>query len=174
MIKIIKWIDVHDEKEVCIMKKGTVVGMLFGTIAGAIAAGNIGNKKVLQKEKKIDKFKTYYNILNQWLVLLHENKSVVDFFVKNSYKVVAIYGTGEMGNRLYEELKDSEIEVKYAIDKEPTSTYFELDVKGIDEELESVDVVVVTAVFAYDEILATIEDRFDCPIVSLEDVVYGV
>ena len=111
-------------------------------------------------------------MLNQWLCIKQEGKSLDEYFKENNYKTVAIYGMGEMGNRLYDELKNTDIEVKYAIDKNASSTYSELDVKEIDDELPEVDVVVVTATFAFDDIVEDIQDKFVCPIVSLEDVVY--
>lgn len=160
------------------MKKNIIIkilcGGLCGLIAGAVTDRVFMNKKVVEKDKKIDKFKTYYNILNQWIVSLHGDQWITAYFMENGYKTVAIYGMGELGSRLYEELKDSEIEVKYAIDKAAAYTYSDLEVKDLEDELENVDVVVVTAIFAFDEILNDIEDKFDCPIVSLEDVVYEI
>lgn len=157
------------------MKKGTIIGTIFGAVAGAAAGGVIANKQVVKKGKKADKFKGYYNMLNQWLALKQEGKSLEQYFAENGYKTVAIYGMGEMGSRLYDELKDSDkVEVKYSIDKNAASAYSELEVKEVTDELEQVDVVVVTATFAFEEILEDIEDKFNCPIVSLEDVVYEV
>lgn len=155
------------------MKKGLIgiTGILSGALAGTMVTSKIQGDKRKRKEKELDKFKGYYYILNQWLSLLHENKSIATYFTKHNYKTLAIYGMGELGNRLYEELKNSEIQVKFAIDMNPLSTYSELEIKEINDSFEPVDVVVVTAIFAYDEILDAIENKFDCPIVSLEDVI---
>ena len=156
------------------MKKGTVavLSTLIGAAAGAAGSGYFGSKQVEQKAEKIDKFKGYYNMLNQWLILKQEGKSLADFFKSNGYMSIAIYGMGEMGNRLYSELKDTEIEVKYAVDKNASSTYSELDVIDMEDDFEKVDVMVVTATFAYDEIEKELEAKVDFPIISLEDVVY--
>ena len=113
-------------------------------------------------------------MLNQWLILKQEGKSLIEYFNKNGYKSVAIYGMGEMGNRLYDELKDSEIELKYAIDKNAAGTYSELNVIGKDDDFPEVDVLVVTATFAFDEIEDELSGKVDWPIVSLEDVVYEI
>ena len=156
------------------MKKGTVIGTLVGAVVGVTLGGNMANKKLVEKETKIDKFKQYYNMLNEWLRIKQEGKNLVKYFEENNYKEIAIYGMGEMGNRLLDDLKDSSVVVKYAIDKNAESTYAEIDVKKIDDELEKVDAIVVTAVFAYDDIVEDIQDKFLCPIVSLEDVVYGL
>ena len=158
------------------MKKGTVgvLATLLGAVAGAAASGTIVGKKVEKKAEKVDKFKSYYNMLNQWLVLKQEGKSLGQFFKDNGYKTIAIYGMGEMGNRLYDELKDTSIEVKYAIDKNAVSTYSELEVLELEDDLIPVDVIVVSAVFAFNEIEETISEIVDYPIVSLEDVIYEV
>lgn len=157
------------------MKKRTaVLTTVLGGLTGAVVTGKIVGKEVQTKGEKINKFKGYYSMLNQWLALKQKGKSLAEYFVSNEYKEMCIYGMGEMGNRLYDELKNTEIKVKYAIDKDAASTYSELDVKEIDDDLPEVDVVVVTATFAFDDIVEDIQDKFSCPIVSLEDVVYGL
>ena len=159
------------------MKKGgvAILGALLGAVAGAAGAGYVGSKQVSKKTVKVDKFKGYYNMLNQWLILKQEGKNLSEYFVTNGYKTIAIYGMGEMGNRLYDELKGSDITVKYAIDKNAASTYSELDVIDPDvAEFEAVDAIIVTATFAFDEIEEMLSEKVECPIVSLEDVVFEV
>jgi len=159
------------------MKKGTVavLSTIAGTLAGAAGSGYLGNKKVKQKAEKVDKFKNYYNMLNQWLILKQEGKSLTEYFKANDMKSIAIYGMGEMGNRLYDELKNTDIEVKYAVDKNADSTYSELEVNDPeDETFDTVDAIIVTAIFAFDEIEEELEEKVNFPIISLEDVVYEV
>lgn len=148
------------------------LGTVVGAVAGFVVASNLNGKQIPQK---YDKFKGYYNLLNQWLLLKQEGKSLEEYFVENGYKTVAIYGMGEMGNRLYDELKSSqEIEMRYAIDKNAAGAYSELQVLELEDDLPQVDVIVVTATFAYEEIEKKLNERIDYPIVSLEDVVYEI
>ena len=158
------------------MKKGTIaiISTLIGAVAGAAGSGYFGNKQVEQKSEKVDKYKGYYNMLNQWLILKQEGKNLSEFFLSNQYKTIAIYGMGEMGNRLYDELKNSDILVKYAVDKNASGTYSELEVIDPEDDFEKVDVIVVTATFAFDEIENKISEKVDFPIVSLDDVVYEI
>ena len=44
----------------------------------------------------------------------------------------------------------------------------------MDDELEEVDAIVVTPISAFGEIKQTLEKKVDCPIISLEDVLYLV
>ncbi|MCM1499966.1 MAG: hypothetical protein NC124_16000 [Clostridium sp.] len=157
------------------MKKGLLatVSLLAGTAVGATAMGKVKNSAVEEKTEKIDKFKGYYNMLNQWLVLKQEGKSLEQYFVDNQYKTVAIYGMGEMGNRLYDELKGSnKVKIKYAVDKNANSTYAELEVLESVDDLPEVDIIIVTAIFAFDEIEEELSQKSSCPVVSLDDVVY--
>ena len=158
------------------MKKGSVavLSAIVGAVAGAAGSGYLCSKQVNQKSEKVDKFKSYYNMLNQWLLLKQEGKSLEKYFLDNGYKTIAIYGMGEMGNRLYDELKNTEITVKYAIDKEADSVYSDLEVFTLQDELTEVDAIIVTATFAFDEIEAELSKNISCPIVSLDDVVYEI
>lgn len=154
------------------MKK-SVVGIL-GTVVGFVGGVTIGGKlqDKPQNNKKVEKFKSYYSVLNQWLFLKQHEKSLEEYFVNNQYKSVAIYGMGELGNRLYDELENSSIHVKYVVDKEAMSVFSKVDVRELDEITDDIDVVVVTAFFAMEDIQPLVEDKVSCPVISLEDVVY--
>ncbi len=157
------------------MNKGLAgfLGFAFGAAGAAAGVSYLKDKQIQQKGEKVDKFKGYYNMLNQWLILKQQGKSLEKYFDDNQYKTIAIYGMGEMGNRLYDELKDSGVTVKYAVDKNAATTYSELDVVDPEEAtFDQVDCIVVTATFAFDEIEETLSEKVDFPVVSLEDVVY--
>ena len=158
------------------MKKGIffALGLSIGAVGAAVITGNLSKKKIDEKDRKVDKFKQYYNVLIQWLELKQKGKKLDDFFVKNSIKTVAIYGMGEMGTRLYEELKNGNVEVKYAIDKNADSTYSELKVIETEDIRDDVDAIVVSAIFAFDEIREELEKKVNCQILSLDDIVYSI
>lgn len=147
--------------------------LLSLSVAGVVAylMNNI-HQNMQQKEEKVSKFKDYYNIVSEWLALKQEGKGLTEFFVENGYKTIAIYGMGELGNRLYEELKNTDIEVKYAIDQNGVSDYPELQIIESGSNVPRVDVMVVTAVFAFDDIYEKYEGMGPDQIVSLKDVVY--
>lgn len=158
------------------MKKKGILGMaLMGLASVGVVVFSFKSSQgaIRTRDEKVNKFKSYYNILNEWLTFKQNGKSLENYFLENGYKTVAIYGMGELGNRLYDELKNTNIEVKYAVDKNAESAYSELEVLKLEDELPETDVMIVTATFAFDDIVKDIGDRVTCPIVSLEDVVYG-
>ncbi|MCI8377476.1 MAG: hypothetical protein HFH72_03035 [Lachnospiraceae bacterium] len=158
------------------MKKGMIgmIGAGLGAVVGGIGVSCLKSGSEAKLLAKIEKFKGYYYMLNQWLMLKQEGKSLEQYFVDNGYKAVAIYGMGEMGNRLYEELKGSnEVKVEYVIDQN-TAAYSEVKIFGLEEEFPSVDVIVVTATFAYDEIKEALLQKSNALVVSLNDVIYEI
>ncbi len=157
------------------MKKvGKVLMLLVGLASAAAAGSAFMFKKMKFDGVKKNKFRLYYDATNQWLMLKNAGRGLEDYFTNNGYRTIAIYGMGELGNRLYEELKGSDkVEVKYAVDKNSGYLYEgDLNVVLPENELEMVDVVVVTAIFDFDAIRETLDEKIQCPIVSLEDVVY--
>ena len=76
-----------------------------------------------------------------------------------------------MGERLLDELKDSEVEVKYIIDKKADMMYADVDIVTPEEPLDEVDAIVVTAIHYMDEIEEMLERKVDYPILSLTEIV---
>lgn len=124
------------------------------------------------KETRIHKFKSYFDLLNEWLRLDLQGKSLESYFIKNGYKTVAIYGIGEIGSRLYEALASGiSVEVIYAIDKNRKS-YLSLPVYNLDQSLPVVDVVVVSTNNIFEEVAKSLRDKVTATIVSIDDVIF--
>lgn len=153
------------------------MALLFGTIgtvsgfAGGMFFAGKEKSKIEDKRKKMVEF---YNLLLEWLSVKQQGKDLASYFVKNNYKTVAIYGMKELGEHLYFELKNTNIQVKYAIDKKADDIVSDIKVLCPSDSLESVDVVVVTAIHYFDEIQGELSAIIDADIVSLEDVVYNI
>lgn len=162
------------------MKKGfgsvfsTLAGMAVGAAAGGAVVGSSSSKKIKEMADGHAKVHELYMAFDQWLRLRQEGKTLVEYFEKEGYKTVAIYGMKELGERLYDELKGSDVTVEYIIDKNADQIYAEVDVITPDEELKPVDVIVVTALYYFDEIEEMLSDKVDYPIISLEDILYEI
>lgn len=81
-----------------------------------------------------------------------EGKTLVEYFEKQNYKNIAIYGMKELGECLYDELQGVGITVCYIIDKNANAIYSEVDVVLLESDLEPVDVIAVTAIYYFNEI----------------------
>lgn len=155
-----------------------VLGLLGLTAVGGVIWGA---KKAIEKANKYEsRYKYYYDMTNQWLRNKNEKRNTKEYFNNNNYSTIAIYGMGEMGNRLYEELEDTDVEVLYFIDKNAEDIYYGIDdipVVGLDdiERQEKVNAIIVTPVYDFDSIEETLSQyEFDGDIISLEDIIFEI
>lgn len=139
---------------------------------------------ILQKKRKretlnlqwqIDKYIDYFQLLNHWLEVKNEGKSVAVYFEEMGYKHIAIYGMAELGNRLCEDLANSSICIDYGIDKDVCCCIARIgEVYSPEDELPEVDVIVVTPYSVFEEIKDSLKEKVKCPIISLEDIIWSV
>jgi len=138
---------------------------------------NWANLKKAEKAQvnKIMKYQSYYYLFGSWMVLRNKGKMLVEYFKNYNLKDVAICGLGRLGLCLYEELKNSDINVKYAIDNKAESySYLGLKVITPEEHLEAVDVIIITKFIEYKKIVEDLRKNTSCQIVSLEDVIFSM
>lgn len=150
-----------------------ICGMI-GSGIGYLWSMNRLNKVIDEKEARIDKFVGYFNLLDHWMMIKEEGKSISGYFQENGYLKIAIYGLGKMGNHLLKELKDTNIQVLYAIDTKGDAVCNDTVVYTLNDKLPDTDLIVVTPVFDYDNIERSLREKTDTKIVSLNSVVYGI
>lgn len=112
-------------------------------------------------------------IFDKWIQIKNGGKSLADYFKDNLMTQVAIYGLGTIGKRLYEELAKEQLEVVYGIDRNAEKIQVDdLEIKTLDDELSSVDAVIVTPISFY-EIEKDIYQKMgaDTNVIFIEDVV---
>ena len=127
-----------------------------------------------KKEERLNKFIKYFALLDRWLWLKLQNKNISIYFEEQGYHSIAIYGMGEIGNRLFEELsRFSSIKVEYAVDKNEKK-FQAVPILSLEDELPNVDVVVVTNNYIFEQIYEILKKKTTCPIVSIDDVVFGI
>lgn len=141
---------------------------------GAASVGNYTSKELKRQRQMANKHLALFVMMDRWVEVKQEGKNLSEYFKKEGYQTVAIYGMHYAGERLFEELRNTEIEVKYGIDKKAEELYTELDIYEPSADLEEVDVVVVTPIFFFSDIAKELEEKFDCPIISLEDILYDI
>lgn len=158
------------------MKKG-IISILSGIVGAGVGAGVTSKLlgKLLSKQSELaDKHLALYMLMNQWVQVKQEGKSLVSYFEANGYKNIAIYGMHFVGQTLCKELEGSSICIKYAIDKNADNVFADFDVITMEDDLAEVDAVIVTPIYYFDEIEEKLEEKVDCPIISIEDILYEV
>lgn len=158
------------------MKKGIISALsaLTGAALGAGAVGKIVAGETEKMKSMSDKHLALFLMMNQWVKVKQEGKNLAEYFEKNGYKKIAVYGMSFAGETLIDELRDTGIETAYGIDQKAGQIYADVDVLSMEDDLDEVDAVVVTAITFFDEIEEKLSEKMGCPILSLEDVLYEI
>lgn len=152
----------------------SILSALTGAALGAGAVKKLTGDKTKKAWDYADKHLALFLMMNQWVKVKQEGKNLADYLKRNGYKKIAVYGMSYAGETLVDELKGSGVEVAYGIDKKADSIYADVDVVSMDDGLAEVDAIVVTAVTFFDEIEDELSEKVDCPVISLEDILYEV
>lgn len=144
----------------------------IGSIYGVI---KILMRLVNHAKKRDNRFRGYYLLENQWLLLKIKGYSLKEYFERKNIHTIAILGMDEMGNRLQEELKDSEnLEVSYMIDEFAYRKPANGKVVDFEDEWEPVELFVIIDDFYLADTLPKINGKMMAPYVTLKDVITDV
>lgn len=158
------------------MKKSIIsfYSLLTGAVAGAFGIGKIIGKRVEENQEISDKYRSLFLMMNQWVKVKQEGKDLTLYFEQNGYREIAIYGMGQVGTTLANELVNSTIKIKYGIDQNTSIASEGFDIISPEEVLEPVDVIVVTPITFLAQIEELLSKKINCPIISLEDILYEI
>jgi len=124
-----------------------------------------------------ERYLSYYTIINKWLKYKNYHKNIVDYLEEDEIKNVAIYGFGELGKRLYEELKGTKIKISYIIDNSLTASQDNIPLLRVNNNQSfppiSLDAIIVTPIYDFYNIERMLRDSgYEGAILSLEDIIY--
>lgn len=119
--------------------------------------------------------KKYQIFLDRWMEIRDKEYNV---FEKHGYSLVALYGAGRMCEHLLSDLKKNKIICKGIYDKNKrlkSKGGIELshDLDDFLEMIDGVDVIIVTAISAYEEIESELKEKTTIKTISLEDLIKG-
>lgn len=108
--------------------------------------------KIVVNHSKESWYYRMYHLLLRWNEA--GNDKIVRWLRQNQYQNAAIYGMGDLGRKLYHDLKATEICVKFAMDQYAGSMTADIPVVRLDlfAVMPDVDVVIVTVTQSYDSI----------------------
>lgn len=158
------------------MKKG-FLALLSAATGAAAGAAAVNYTKIKQHEVDfalMKKNEAILKLFNQWLIIKQEGKTIEAYLKESGYKKIAIYGMSYAGERLLDDLNGTDVSVAYAVDKNADRIFAETEVVAKDdmENMGPVDAIIVTAITFFDEIEEELSEIVDCPILSLEDILY--
>lgn len=159
------------------MKSKILSGIAFsgGVAAGANLMRTRKEKKIYDLQERIHVLSDHFQLLNHWLELKNEGKSITSYFEREGYGHIAIYGMAELASRLSEELAGTSVVIDYGIDRDIScSIAWISEIYFPEDELPETDAIIVTPYSSFDSIKEILEKKVKCPVVSLEEVIWSV
>lgn len=129
--------------------------------------------QVQESNLKKKKYLAMFHVVRRWLNLKNNGVNLANFFKEQSYNRIAIYGLGYIGRSFLCEVENSGLSVQYALDKKNSLIDFkqQLKVFQLEDDLPKVDMVVVTLVERYENIVKQLKEKLKCPIITIEELI---
>ncbi len=122
-----------------------------------------------------ERYQHAYLMLEHWIDALYHGNRVSEYFSNLGYKNIAIYGMGDLANRLLDDLEGSAIHVNYGIDRDAAGTVCRIEnIYSLNDELPDADAVIVTPFYAFEAICSDLKGKVGCPVISIEEVIWSI
>lgn len=148
--------------------------LLTGVMIGIIGTRDIKKVQIQKLQQISDKHLSLFLMMNRWVKVKQEGKELASYFKQKGYHEIAVYGMGYAGETLVNELENSNIKIKYGIDRKYDTMQFKFNIFSPNDMLENVDAIVVTSIVFFTEIEIQLSQKINCPIISLEDILFEI
>lgn len=114
------------------------------------------------------------DMFDRWLYAVTHGQKTEDYFNDHNYNRVAIYGMHRVGGRLYGILKNTEIDVRFGVDKNADRFVYDVPLIKPDEigdRVNDVDVIVATMANGYEAVRDLLYKKGFKAVVSIDDVI---
>lgn len=159
------------KNEIVELKKMNYGNVSLGDVYNLIMIEN-ADTVVYRLQKQRENIKEKFNILNYWFMNYQKGHAVEEYLLNRGFNRIAIYGFGELGQRLYQELLNSEVKVVYGIDRKVVSKNADFKIFTSPDASQEISAVIVTVINDYIGIASELRKSLKCPILPLEDVIY--
>ncbi len=115
----------------------------------------------------------------RWLYIKNMGRSVADYFRAHDINTIAIYGCGDLGKRLMEELASSHVKMIVGIDQCAGRVDAPIEVvcpiRNNADKWNSADAIVVTSPYFYNDIYHVLKTYgYQGKILALDDILMSI
>jgi len=140
------------------------------------------DKKYQAERNRANRYFLWFTVFVRWIENERDGKKLEEYLLSRGYEDVAVYGAGVIYDLVYAALRDTDVNILYAIDRTAFDGKKRTDKNGLPiitaheiPEQEKVDAVIVTCIQDYAQILKLIRDvSADIEIVSLDTMIYSL
>lgn len=149
-----------------------VLGIILGMVISWQILRKSYKRKVEEKIRLSDKHLEMFLVMDKWFQKELKGKKMATWLRENKFSKITIYGMGYIGKNLYEYLKNEGFEISSLIDQKKDTSIDGIRIRTIDEEQIPTDVIIVTAIYYFEELEDKLKTKFKEPILSFADIVY--
>lgn len=125
-----------------------------------------------QKDYEIVKWRSYSNLMVQWLQMKGKGHKLSEYLEKYKYQKISVYGIGDIGKICCDEILTCKaVEILYIIDRNVRETYKGYPIVSPEQANNEVDAIIITPVHCYLEVARALCQYTEAKLISLEDMV---
>lgn len=147
-----------------------VICSIVGAIAGLYGMAKLCEKELLKKEERAARNGQSVRTACEWIKMIQNGREIKDYFNTHGLDSVAVYGMGEIGKCLIQELQKSGIEIAYIIDKNPHRISDEYASYTPEETLPEVQAIIVTPSYDFKEISQNLKIGKGTAVICIDDI----
>lgn len=129
------------------------------------------SNRYVNREIQIQKFRLFYRTLLRWIGAKHDGKNIKDYIKKNNLRDIAIYGYGDMGKLLYNELAGQGIHINEILDKRKDKLQTDKVRIKLPKDGNRKNTIIVTAIHDFEDVKGELKELGYLEIVSLQDII---
>lgn len=118
-----------------------------------------------------EKFKRMFWLVNKWFALRQYNIGIQNHKLWDEKKKIAVYGLGEIGKRLIDELDCLNNKVEYVVDMRADSLFADFPIFSPKEFLPPADLMIITVINDSEKVTELMKEKFTGKIITLETMV---
>ena len=127
-------------------------------------------KEIMYYKNMVLRYESYWRIMDKWLVMKENKKSITELLKRKKIYSVIIYGAGMLGKHLIEELSDGDIKIVCAMDRNPVNEKFKFPVIGTNDKVPEADAVIVTPSYEFSDIRKHLTQKGVSNVISIESL----
>jgi len=126
------------------------------------------SRKTFSNSKRYER---YFRLFDKWLTIKESHIDIGGYLYSHGIHSIGIYGLGMMGRHLIAELSDSEVDIKYGVDKKAAINNQIFSIFKTCDKIPEADAVIITVVYNYESIIKELKNHTKAEVILLSELI---
>ncbi len=124
-----------------------------------------------QTDRKIQKYRGYWEIMDRWLSMHDNGTSPADLLKERGITSISLYGVGMLGMHLVKDLQANGIAIEYGVDRMRYGIDIGFRVYSPDEELPETECMIITVPSEFESIRSTLAGKVKGELLNIGELI---